>query len=462
MTRPRRLRDYWRTGTVRLAALFATIFGLVAAGLIVSVDIGIARFAEQEAENALRHQMTIMRADADLEGSGALINILREHSSRDELRRYTYLVVAPGGETYSTGLPETIVRTEGFQWVDASGAVGLGGSGPENLRLLVLGERAADGAFIAVGRDGSQLENLRASLTRMAFMVGAAFILFAIIAGLALGVAYLRRLDRINAVVARIIDGNFTERMPAVGLGHEFDDLAANLNRMLERLDGAMQALRQVSADIAHDLRTPLTRLRNRLEEAVEDRRNHQASTREALEELDETLAIFDALLRIARVEGGNGRSAFREVELASLVEAMIDAYAPAADETGRRLLHDLSGPCPVQGDPALITQMLANLIDNALSHTTSGTNVVVAAERIGQEVVLSVRDNGSGVPDPEIPNLTKRFYRLEQSRNSPGTGLGLTLVAAIADLHGARLELSNLHPGLLATIRFPDPRHIR
>lgn len=450
------LSALWRTAAFRLAVVFASIFGIGAAALLVLFDFGIARFAEEELRDALRHQIAIMRADAQLEGGAALVNILTEHVRTDRVSRYRYLVIPPSGPRFNSGIPDDAIHIDGFGFVEA-----IPGDVPviraqSAVEMLVLAERIADGTFMAVGRESYPLNDLRAGLHRIAIWGGLALILLAITAGTIAGLLFLRRLERVNATTGRIMDGNLSERLPAIGFGQEFDDLTHNLNAMLDRLEAAMSAMRQISTDVAHDLRMPLTRLRNRLEEldAASDAQAVQIES--AIAEADELLLLFNAMLRIARLEAGDIQRNMAPVDLSLLAERAVDAYQPAAEEGGRKLLCRRDGSQLVFGDATLLSQLIANLIDNGLCHTPPGTIIVVEARSTPDGTLLIVADDGPGVPEAELPNLTKRFYRVDHSRAKPGTGLGLTLVAAIVELHHARMKIANRHPGLCVEIHFP------
>ncbi len=228
-----------------------------------------------------------------------------------------------------------------------------------------------------------------------------------------------------------------------------------------------MEAMRQVSSDIAHDLRTPLTRLRNRLEAARAQAVSVDAYAEAvdgAIQETDAVLATFRALLRIAQMEAGAGRSGFTQVDLSDLLGRLIEVYAPVAEERGDPLIAEISAGCRVQGDPDLLLQMLSNVIENALHHTPAGTRIELRVGQRGAQAVITVADNGPGIPSEARDKVFQRFYRLDFSRSAPGSGLGLSLVAAVATLHGIEVKLDDNNPGLRVTITFPpvspDPSH--
>lgn len=243
------------------------------------------------------------------------------------------------------------------------------------------------------------------------------------------------------------------------GTGDDLDRLAGTLNRMLDRIGVLMDSLRQVSSDVAHDLRTPLSRLRQRLEGALTSAGSvaeYQAAVEAAVAEAESLLETFSALLRIAQVEGGSPRSGFRDVDLSGVVEAVVDAFLPDAEDGGRALVSDVAPNVAMRGDQELLTQMLANLAENALRHTPAGTRILVRLGEGGDGPLLEVEDNGPGVPEEDRARILRRFYRGERSRTTAGSGLGLSLVAAVAELHDAALLLDDARPGLRISITFP------
>ena len=270
----------------------------------------------------------------------------------------------------------------------------------------------------------------------------------------------LRRLDTINRTSGEIIKGDLTRRVPLDGSGDEFDTLAENLNRMLDRIERLMKGLREVTDSVAHDLRTPLNRLRNRLEESVArlNASGMQAGEVErAIAETDQLIATFNALLLIAETDAGTTRAAMSPLELGGVAADVIELYEPLAEEKKVSLALVAGNPVAIEGNRSLIAQALANLVDNAIKYTPAGGKVRIRAVVAPESVDLSVADSGPGIPPADRPRVTERFVRLEASRNSPGTGLGLSLVAAVAHFHNAELVLEdNVPTGLKAVLRFP------
>jgi signal transduction histidine kinase len=271
----------------------------------------------------------------------------------------------------------------------------------------------------------------------------------------------LRRLDQINRTAGEIFAGDFSRRVPVTRAHDEFDTLADSLNRMLDRIERLMKGVREVTDSVAHDLRTPLTRLRNRLEDTMrrlEGEGKDSSEIEAAMRETDQIIATFNALLLIAEADSGVTRGAMAPIDLAPIADDVSELYEPLAEENGVTLEIKAAGTTMIEGNRSLISQALANLVDNAIKYTPAGGHISVWPAVTPEGVDLTVADTGPGIPASERSRVVERFVRLEASRNSPGTGLGLSLVAAVARLHNARLILEDNMPGLKAIIRFPRP----
>jgi hypothetical protein len=271
----------------------------------------------------------------------------------------------------------------------------------------------------------------------------------------------LRRLDQINRTAGEIFAGDFSRRVPVSRAHDEYDTLADSLNRMLDRIERLMKGVREVTDSVAHDLRTPLTRLRNRLEDTMrglEEEGKDSSEIEAAIRETDQIIATFNALLLIAEADSGVTRGAMAPIDLAPIADDVAELYEPLAEENGVTLEIRAAGATMIEGNRSLISQALANLVDNAIKYTPAGGHISVWPSVTPEGVELAVADTGPGIPATERARVIERFVRLEASRNSPGTGLGLSLVAAVARLHNARLILDDNGPGLKAIIRFPRP----
>jgi signal transduction histidine kinase len=319
----------------------------------------------------------------------------------------------------------------------------------------------AGGINLLVARDvHERYLTERLFTTTLPWTVGLVLLL-GLVGGAMMSRNMLARLDSINRTSAEIIDGDLSRRVP-VGKAHdEFDALAENLNAMLDRIERLMKGVREVTDSVAHDLRTPLNRLRNRLEATQRHLDPASAETAEieaAIAETDSLITTFNALLLIAEADAGVARGEMTPIDLAPIAEDMAELYAPLAEEKGVALRIEPAGATLIDGNRSLISQALANLVDNAIKYTPTGGQVVVTALETPDGVELRVADSGPGIPPEERARVVERFVRLDASRNAPGTGLGLSLVAAVARLHEARLILQDNKPGLRAVMRFPRP----
>ena len=313
---------------------------------------------------------------------------------------------------------------------------------------------------LSVGKDLSNIADTEHAILNAFAWVAGATIVLALAGGLFISSRFLARVDGMAQAAEQIIDGNLQHRLPRLKTGDELDFLAQTLNRMLDRINELMESLKQVSSDIAHDLRTPLSRLRQSLEAAVitsrpaDELRN---VINDAIEETDGILATFGALLRIAQIEAGTRRRGFASFDFSVLVADVAEAFGPSIQDDGKFLKTFVEDGVTIVGDRELLTQLLANLLENSIRHTSVGTTLEVKLTSTPNEIILIVADNGPGVPEELHERLFDRFYRAEASRTTPGSGLGLSLVKAIANLHNARINLRDNEPGLLFELHFPN-----
>lgn len=323
---------------------------------------------------------------------------------------------------------------------------------PDGTVLRALGSVLPDGAEVVVAADLAPLRRTVDRLATALFGAGALAAILAVLAGLVLAQRLERRLGALADAAGAVMAGDLSRRLPQAGTGDELDRLIATINAMLARIEALMTGMRQVTNDVAHDLRGPLARLRQRLETALAAQSESGAGAamlHEALGELDQVLATFTAMLRIAEAEAGVRRG-FGPTDLSAVVAAVAETYAAAAEERGALLVAEVAPDQRINGDAALLRQLLANLIENALAHGGAAVRIAV---RLRPGPVLEVADDGPGIPPEERAKVVQRFYRLDRSRGTPGTGLGLALVAAVAKLHGAPLTLEDAAPGLRVTL---------
>jgi signal transduction histidine kinase len=329
------------------------------------------------------------------------------------------------------------------------------GGKPETLRVLT--EDVGGRYRLIVGDKADRIDRLSGQVLWRFGLAFAALLAVGVAAGFALSRAVQKRMAAISGTAEAIIDGDLGRRIPVHG-DDDLSRLAITINRMLDRIGVLMDSLRQVTSDVAHDLRTPLNRLRQRLERSALQAGDpaHRAEIEGSLRDVDAILVTFAALLRISEVEAGARRAAFRPVDLQALARAVAEDFAPAAEDAGHRLEFQAGPPAWIVGDAELLTQMTVNLVENALRHTPQGCTVRLSTAVEPGAAALVVLDDGPGVPESDRARLFDRFYRLERSRSTPGSGLGLAMVQAVAHLHRGEARLADGAPGLEAKVVFP------
>ena len=438
----------FRSTTFRLAAIYTALFACAVVLLGIVTLLTTRTTLTQQFDARIRAESEALNREFRIEGFEGLLRAVQqrdrtpgalnyglETSSGQRLAgRLTGAGAGPGWQTL------TIPEPDG----DAEHVRVYAATLPGGMRLLV-------------GDDVERMEAVDEAIVRAFIWAFVGVVMLGVTAGYLLSRDVHRRLTSISATAEGIIDGDLSRRVPLRASDDDLSRLSQTINRMLDRIQGLMESLKLVSDDIAHDLRTPLTRLRQSLEFALT--RTREDEPRKLIEasllELDAALETFAALLRIAQIEGGSRKSGFGPVDLAEVATLVVEAFGPSAEDGGRTLSL-AAHPAWIEGDRELLVQAAVNLVENALRHTPRGSVLEVRAGHNAQAAVLEIVDDGPGAPEEELVRLSDRFYRLEQSRSTPGNGLGLALVAAIARLHGADLTLSNRSPGLSARLTFP------
>ena len=455
-----------RTASFRLAALYVAVFAVSALVLGAAVFFAARSALEQQMTARIETEASFLREEFRI---GGLERLLATVQTRGRgASALDYLLQDAAGAHLAGEMPVAAALRPGWTVIRVPEASEDGGR-PERVRALV--SDLGGGLLMAVGDDlGRITEVEEAVATAFLGTMGLAALL-GIGGGALLSRAFLARVDAIARTAEAIIAGDLSQRIPLKGTNDDLDRLAGTLNRMLDRIGALMESLHQVSSDVAHDLRTPLSRLYQRLEDARTHARSvgeYEAAVDGAVREAEGLLDTFSALLRIAQVEGASPHAGFRDVDLSAIAEAVADAYQLDAEEAGQVFVTEVVPGVVIHGDQELLTQAAANLVENALRHTPAGTHIGIRLSRsneVGSNMAgarLMVEDDGPGVGAGDLPRLTHRFYRGERSRTTPGNGLGLSLVAAVAELHGTRLQLEDAGPGLRASLLFPSAQSAR
>ncbi|AXB79180.1 ATP-binding protein [Novosphingobium sp. P6W] len=441
----------WRT-TSGLVTLVALVFALV------TVAIGaIAYEVTHEAlEEQLDHRITTetaaLLAEAHSGGLPAIGAAIRRREASRSTERLEYLLADDGGRiaagTMRAGLPSRAGFEELLEYRRSPGG---------SVRIAQALTTRVRGGTLVVGADRADLDAIDRRLLILFSGALAGMLLVGIAAAVLIGWMTRLRLEGIDATAQAIIGGDLSRRVPRDGSDSEFDRLAGTLNRMLDRIEGLMESLRQVSSDVAHDLRTPLTRLCSSLERAAgeADPAARADQIENARGQAAELLEIFTALLRIAEVEGFADRLPLHSLDLSALVEQMAESYRPDIEDSGRHLDTRIEPGLAVVGDRRLLSQAAANLLDNCLRHTPEGTAIMLRAKASPRGIVLSIHDDGPGIPQEDRTRIFQRFARSERARSTPGHGLGLALVQAIVSAHGGHVLLED-EEGFHLTIELP------
>ena len=449
-----------RSASFRMAAIYAALFSLSAVVFMLFLWWATAGLLESQVEAAIRADAEILSEHWLEGGLPSLAMNIHERLDQDVDRSAIYLLQDSVG-TRLVGNIETWPRpvTTTGTWYELP-VTRDGTRGIAEMRAFQL----PGGDRLLIGRDIRGRDMLRRLLGQT--LLWALALVFALSA---VGVVIVRNhfhrmVSNVSDTASRIAAGALTERVRLIGTGDEFDQVAETINDMLDRIARLMDGVRQVSNSIAHDLRTPITRARGLLEDAIAVERPPEelrAAIEAAVDNLDGITKVFEALLRIAEIEAGSRRSAFATFDLVPLLDNLAEFYAALAEEGGASVATDAPASLVIHGDRALLQQAIANLLDNAIKFSPEGGTVRLRAAVEDDCAVISVTDDGPGMPPADLARATERFFRGETARSTPGSGLGLALVQAVVHLHGGELELRDAAPGLAARLLLPLPARV-
>ncbi|WP_435265512.1 sensor histidine kinase [Shinella sp. BE166] len=464
-----RLTALYRTTAVRLSAVYLLLFATCAAFLVFYVSSMSENLLQQQMREAVAQETEQIERVFDNNGMNGLLRTLERRSRQPGAN--LYVIASPTGEVLAgnvASLQPGVLDTEG--WTETPFRYqryqeeARGNNRPmAYAQVSVL----SNGLRVLVGRDLGEPENFR-NLVRQALMVALGVMgVGALAIWYLIGRNALKRMDRMSGASQRIMAGDLSQRLPTSGSGDEFDRLSESLNTMLGRIEKLNEGLKQVSDNIAHDLKTPLTRLRNKAEAALAggEKTDHRTALEEMITESDQLIRTFNALLMISRVEAGQAPAEMSAIDISGIAHDSAELYEPVAEDCGLKLVTEIADGIEIKGNRELVGQALGNLIDNAVKYAEGSGGEpeirISLALREG-DVVLSVSDSGPGVPEEKRDDVVKRFVRLDASRSKPGTGLGLSLAVAVMEMHHGRLELDSTHPerennrGLTVRMVFP------
>lgn len=462
-----RLRLLFLSAAVRLSAIFALLFALCAGTLVLYVTSMSERLLMNEIRETLTKEVSDMSRAYERGGLGQLARIMEIRARQPGAN--LYVIASASGEILAGNVAS--VQPGVFDdpgWTPEPFPYRRYQEGMQSPRRIAIANILVldNGMRVLIGRDLAEPGALR-MLVRRALIITVAMMGFgALLLWLLIGRNALKRIDRMSDASKKIMAGDLAQRLPVLGSGDEFDRLSLSLNAMLERIEKLNEGLRQVSDNIAHDLKTPLTRLRNRASEALatEDADQRRQSLEGIIGESDQLIRTFNALLMISRVEAGSQAAELSDLDLSAIAADCVELYEPVAEEAGFRLEAAIAPGIGIKGNRELIGQTLANLLDNAIKYADGDAAERLIRVSLGHDaggVTLAVSDHGRGIPDDRRADVLKRFVRLDESRSRPGTGLGLSLAEAVMELHGGAIELTHTdparadHPGLTVTLRF-------
>jgi signal transduction histidine kinase len=462
-----------RTTAFRLTLVYLVLFAVYAALLLAFFALNARRLIAEQITTTVNAEVAGLNEQYERGGIGRLAAVVEIRSRRPGSS--LYLVATPLGQGLAgnvASLQAGILTQDG--WVETSYQRLDSPEGTEHHALVLVSELPG-GFHLLVGRDIEERQRIYDIITTAGRWSIAAVVVLGLGGGFFVSRRILRRVDAITEKAQTIMAGNLSGRLPVSGTGDEIDRLALNFNAMLDRIEALMRGFKEVSDNVAHDLKTPLTRLRNRCEAALRNARtdaDFRVALDSTIEESEELIRTFDALLMIARAESGEAGRGMVELDAAEIARGVGELYEPVAEEKGLRLVVEAPGPVVLLGHRELISQALANLVDNAIKYTAPAPllvsdvaparadeappTITVTAGGDGDRVVLTVADQGPGIPKEARVRAVERFVRLEQSRSQPGSGLGLSLASAVAHLHGGELSLEDNAPGLRAMIVLP------
>jgi len=463
------LRKLFNTTAFKLTLAYLTVFAIFAACLLAYFAWNSRRLITEQITRTVDAEITGLAEQYNQGGIRRLVFVIDSRARRPGSSLYLLTTFAGDGLAGNVGsLADGVLDSTG--WTET---VYRRLDEPEGVEhhALVRVFQLASGFRLLVGRDLEERERLYGVIIAAGQWSIALVIVLGLAGGFFVARRVLHRIDAMTETTRTIMAGDLSGRLPVGGSEDELDRLAVSLNAMLERIEALIRGFKEVSDNIAHDLKTPLTRLRNRAEEALrlgKDDGDYRAALDSTIEESDGLIRTFNALLMIARAESGEATTPMAEIDAAEIVRGVGELYDPLADDKGIVLRIEAPEQLPIRGNRELITQALANLVDNAIKYAgpaeaaTNGVpaEIVVDAAADHDRILLTVADHGPGIPQEDRAHVVERFVRLESSRSEPGSGLGLSLASAVAHLHGGDLKLEDNHPGLKITLVLPRDGH--
>lgn len=464
------IRRLLNTTAFRLSLVYALLFSLVAAGAMVSIYWIAENHITRQTDARLQLEADILLNRYGVYNSEALLSDIRRHNQRADLtqdeRFYSYVLlkrreydmVSEFEPEYTTADGRQLFATRALnQTINFS----LAANQEQPARILIT--LLPDNYQLLVATDMSEQRALLNKVFNSMLLAILVIFTLALLGGCLMGYSVLRRIDSVRQTAGEIMDGDLSQRMTVTKRNDEFDRLSIVVNSMLQKIEHLMQAMREVTDNLAHDLRNPLNRLRNRLESNQfrnPGSADFEQLNQDAIQDVDDLIKTFNALLGIAQAESGVQRDDWLDVDLSHLIADLGELYEVVAEEKSISFYHDTAPGLKLFGNRQLLAQALTNLLDNAVKYTPEGGQIELIASSNEQGLNIQINDSGIGIPADKYEQVFKRFVRLDNARSSPGNGLGLSLVKAVVDMHEGQINLADNKPGLRLSLNFPAPKH--
>lgn len=453
------LNSLWRTSAFRLTILYAGLFSASVLTLFAFIYWSTVQVIERQTIDTLDAEIRGLAEQYQQQSLTGLIRVIEQRSgvaqndvyllTDPQLRRLAGNLSTWPPNATDGGLIRLTLRKQ------KNGTIG-------DYEIKARTFRLPGDYRLLVGRDTEDKTQFQRMVVETLGWSLAVALVLGLAGGVVLSRRVLERVDQVTRTTRRIMAGDWRQRIVKDGSGDEFDRLAASFNMLLARIERLMTGMQLATDSLAHDLRSPLTRLRGRIELALRhppDSERDRDALADALAQSETAIATFDSLLKIAQAEAGMARDGFQPVDLAAVAGDAFDLYEPLADERGLSMAIEVEGEATVSGHPQWLAQAVGNIVDNAVKHTPAGGRIVISVRSLDHAVDLTVADTGPGIPAADRERVLERFVRLESCRGTPGAGLGLSLVAAVAHLHDAELVLGDNEPGLRVRLIVPTPR---
>jgi len=452
----------FRSAAFRFTLLYMVTFGASVTGLLIFVYTAIISDMEEDLKHSIGIQVSDMKRKFTVSGVNETAASINTMLAKDEEKTLVLMLIDRNWKVLAGNIERWPGgKTNVDTWIKFPIGNATGGQLPP--QAIAMNATLAGGYILLVGRKMENIQHVHEIIVDVLYICFAIMFVLAAIGGMLLSYTTYRRIDIVNQTFKKVAHGELDTRVKVIGTGDEFDHLAVNLNQTLNRICELIEGVKDISYNVAHDLRTPLNRLRNRMEGILGSEQKGEKISEQirlALAEIDGLVGTFNAILRIAQAESGADIEHFAEFNLSEALVDVTDLYLLVAEDKSQTLISEITDNIIVKGDKHLITQMVANIIDNAIKYTPKkGTVKIRLFQANESHICLEISDNGMGIPESFYPRVTEKFFRLEQSRSSPGNGLGLSLVSAAVKLHKGEMVFSansENASGLVVTITLP------